>query len=90
MTKKYKDDFSDFPPSMAGMKKLKDVQDGFSFYCFEWLGDKPSEWTTMKLTGAVFREAKTGPRKGQRVVMVPGTTRTAYVTVDEINATRTP
>lgn len=38
----------------------------------------------MKVTGAEFREAKTGPNKGMRSVLVKGTKRTAFVTVDEM------
>ena len=76
----------DYPPSLAATRKLGSIADGFSFYKFEWLGDRPEESTVMKCSGAVFREAKTGPRKGQRCIKVPGTERTAFVTSDEIKA----
>lgn len=79
----------DYPPSLAAAKKLSGgVPENFSFYEFEWLGDRPKEWTVMKVVGAVFREAKRGPRKGQKVIIVEGTERTTYVTVEEIEACR--
>ena len=75
-----------YPPSLAATKKLGSLPDGFSFFMFEWLGDRPEEWTVMKVTGAVFREAKSGPRKGQRVIRVPGSERTVYVMDRDIEA----
>lgn len=75
-----------YPPSLAATKKLGSLPDGFSFFMFEWLGDRPEEWTVMKVTGAVFREAKSGPRKGQRVIRVPESERTVYVMDSDIEA----
>lgn len=77
---------SSYPPSIAAAKKLGGVAKDFAFFVFEWLGDKPEEWTVMKCTGAVLREAKSGPQKGKKVIEVPGTKRVAYVTESEINA----
>ena len=74
------------PPSLAATKKLGGVAEGFAFFDFEWLGDRPEEWEVMKCTGGVFREAKSGPRKGTRCIVVKGTERTAFVTSDEIKA----
>lgn len=76
----------DYPPSLAATKKLGGVPEGFSFFAFEWLGDRPEEWTVMKCSGAVFREAKSGPRKGELCIKVKGTERTAFVTREEIKA----
>ena len=39
----------------------------------------------MKVTGAEFREAKSGPQKGKLAIMVKGTQRSAYVTREEMN-----
>lgn len=78
----------DYPPSIAAANKIGALADGFAFYAFEWLGDRPEEWDVMKVTGAVFREAKTGPRKGEKCIKVPGTDRTVYVTRAEINEAR--
>jgi hypothetical protein len=75
-----------YPPNLAAMKKLVGAPDGFAFFAFEWLGNRPEEWTVMKCSGAVFREAKSGTRKGERCIKVSGTERTAFVTIAEIQA----
>ena len=75
-----------FPPSLAAAKKMGSVPDGFAFYEFGWLGDRPEDFTVMQVRGAVFREAKSGKNKGRRTVIVPGTERTIYVTDQEIKA----
>lgn len=74
------------PITLAAAKKLGGVPDGFSFFRLEWLGAKPEDWKVMKCSGAVFREAKSGPRKGQQCILVKGTEHTAFVTSAEINA----
>jgi hypothetical protein len=76
----------DYQPSLAAAKKLGGVPDSFAFFAFEWLGDRPEEWTVMKCSGAVFREAKSGPRKGERCIKVAGTERKVFVTDAEIKA----
>lgn len=76
----------DYPPSLAAIKKIGGVPEGFAFFAFEWLGDRPEEWTVMKCSGAVFRAAKSGPRKGERCVKVAGTDRNVFVTNVEIEA----
>ena len=70
----------------AALQKLAPTPEHFRLYQAEWLGDKPSEWTVMKVTGAEFRVAKTGPNKGKLSVMVEGSKRTAFVTSDEMRA----
>lgn len=40
----------------------------------------------MKVTGAEFREAKTGPNKGKLAVIVKDSKRVAYVTSEEMKA----
>lgn len=69
----------------AAMKKFGESHENFRIYCAEWLGDKPSEWEVMKVTGAVFREAKKGKNKGKLCIMVKGTQRTTYVTDKEMD-----
>jgi hypothetical protein len=82
------DTMLNYPPSLAAIKKLRSVEEGFVFYAFEWLGDRPEEWSIMKCTGAVFREAKSGPRKGKKCIKVPGTERTVFITESEMDAER--
>jgi len=66
-------------------KKINPTDPNFRFYAAGWIGNYDTT-DTMEVTGAVFRAAKTGPRKGQMCIEVPGTRRTAYVTVAEMNA----
>lgn len=68
----------------AALKKLAPVADNFRFYSAEWLGDKPSEWDVMKVTGAEFRSAMTGPNRGKLSIMIEGTKRTTFVTKQEM------
>lgn len=70
----------------AALQKLAPTPENFRLYEAGWLGNKPSEWTVMKVTGAEFREAKTGPNKGKLSVMVKDSKRTAYVTSEEMKA----
>lgn len=58
--------------------------ENFRLYAAEWLGEKPKDWDVMKVTGAEFRVAKSGPNKGKLSVMVEGTKRTAHVTREEM------
>lgn len=73
----------------AALAKLAPVADNFMVYLYSWEGDiNDRRNCVMKLTGAVFREAKRGPRKGELCVMVKGTERSTYLSPDEIDATR--
>lgn len=79
------------PYGKAALKKLAPVAENFHIFEAGWLGDKPSEWDTMKVRGCVFREAKSGPNKGKLSIPVKGTTRTAYVNrkeMEEFNESR--
>lgn len=68
------------------LKKLAPVGENFRLYCAGWIGNKPSEFAVMSVEGAEFRVAKSGPNKGKLSVMVKGTKRTAYVTIEEMQA----
>lgn len=70
----------------AGLAKLGQLPPNFMIYCAGWLGDMTTRACVMELTGAVFREAKRGPRKGQLCIEVPGTRRKAYLSCDEMDA----
>ncbi len=70
----------------AALKQLGAVADGFRLFSAEWLGHTVKDAKVMKVTGAEFRPAKTGPKRGKLTVKLAGTTRTAYVTRDEIKA----
>lgn len=70
----------------AALQKLAPTPENFRLYQAEWLGDKPKDWDVMKVIGAEFRPAKTGPNKGKLTVMVKGSQRTVYVTKAEMRA----
>ena len=71
---------------MAALAKTKfaNTPENFLIYAFEWLGDTQTDNCIMKITGAVFREAKSGPRKGQRVIKVDDTDQMVFFTPKEI------
>ncbi|MFL1405422.1 hypothetical protein ACJO2E_08775 [Marinobacter sp. M1N3S26] len=56
------------------------LPENFRLYEMGWMEDRPEDFRTMKVSGAQFREAKTGPNKGKLSIMVDGTQRTVYVT----------
>lgn len=69
------------------LEKIKPQNPNFRLFCAGWLEDGPPEtWETMKVSGAEFREAKTGPNKGKLSVMLPGTKRTVYIHKMELQA----
>lgn len=82
--------FDGSPIDRAARKKLGPVDPNFRVFCAGWLGDNPELWEIMEVTGAVFRAAQTGPRRGQMVIEVPRTRRTVYVTAAELKAAEEP
>jgi hypothetical protein len=81
--------FADTPFGKVALAKLKPTDPNFRLFFAGWLGDYETT-DTMEVKGAVFREAKSGPRKGQPVILVRGTERTAYVTEAEMRAVEVP
>lgn len=76
--------FKDTTFGRRALQKLAPVADNFMIYDVECIGTgKAGAW---RCTGAEFREAKRGPRKGERCVLVPGTTRVAIVSYEEVAA----
>lgn len=72
--------------AIAARAKMKNLPENFLIYKFSWLGDTSDrDNCVMEVTGAVFREAKSGPRKGQRCIMVKGTDKQAFLTPDDID-----
>jgi len=78
--------FEQYPYGQVALKKMGAVPDNFRLYEAGWFEDKPEDFDTMKITGAKFRVAKSGPKKGKLSIMVPDTKRTVYVTKSEIQA----
>lgn len=79
------DVFDGMPYAKVAREKIKPTHPNFRLYSAGWVGDFETT-DTMEVTGAVFREALSGPRKGQLCIMVPGTKRRAYVTEAEMKA----
>lgn len=79
------DVFADMTFGKLALQKLAPVDPNFRLYKAGWLGDPPAR-DVMEVTGAVFREALRGPNKGQLSIVVPDTSRTVYVTAQEMAA----
>lgn len=74
----------------VALRKLRaagyELGDDFRLYVAGWQGNKPEDWTHMKVTGATFRRAEKGPRKGRLCFKVPGTDVSALVSRKEMQA----
>lgn len=79
------DIFADYSYGKVALQKIAPADPNFRLYEAGFLGDKPP-FEIMEVKGAVFREAKNGKNKGKLSIMVPGTSRTAYVTSAEMSA----
>lgn len=86
MTDMSKDIFATCSYGQVALRKLAPVPGNFRLFFAGWLETKSEHWQTMKVTGAEFREAKSGPNKGKLSIKVPGSERSVYVTKDEMAA----
>ena len=71
--------FSQYTFGKAALQKLSPVHDDFRLFCAGWVGDDKKN-DIMKITGAVFRAAKSGKNKGKLSIMIADTKKTVYVT----------
>jgi len=80
-------DFQSDPISISAKAKMGTLNDeNFCIYKFEWRGDiKDRANCVLEVTGAQFREAKSGPRKGQKCIMIKNTDKVCFLTPDEID-----
>lgn len=76
------DIFATYSYGKVALKKMAPTPDNFRLYQAECLGQK--EKAVMKVTGAEFRIAKSGPYKGKLSILVKGTKRTEFVTREEM------
>ncbi len=60
----------------AALKKFGAVPEGFEIFSAGWLGKKPKDWKTMRVTGAQFKGRK----------RIPHTTMQTIVTIEEMLA----
>jgi hypothetical protein len=77
--------FEKFAYGKAALKKMGAVPENFRLYSAELRGKHPN-YHGMQLHGAEFRAARTGPNKGKLCIEVDGSERTAYVSMEEIEA----
>ena len=79
--------------TVAARAKWKNLDPNFFVYLYSWKGEFADRGNCiMEITGAVFREAKSGPRKGQKCIKVPNTERSTFLTsteVDDLNKQNT-
>ena len=68
------------------LQRMAPISENFRLYEAGWLGKKPEDWNVMKVTGAVFRKAKTGPHKGKLSIMIKDTQRNVHLTREEMQA----
>lgn len=79
-----KDVFAEYSYGKAALQKLAPTPENFRLYEAGWLGDKPSDRDVMKVTGGEFRIAKTGLNAGKLSILIKGTSRSVYVTKEEM------
>ena len=72
--------YADYPFGKAALARLAPLPDNFVLCEAELLG----AGNGMKVTGAVYRAAKSGPNKGMLTIKVPGTQKVVYLSVEEI------
>ena len=68
------------------LEKIRPQSPNFRLYCVGWIenGGPPETWEILEVTGAEFREAKTGRNKGKLTVLVKGTKRIAHIHRNEL------
>jgi hypothetical protein len=74
--------FKDTAFGKAALAKIKPTSRNFMLYN----AGIADEHGTMDVTGAEFRAAAAGPRKGEICILVPGTIKKVYVSRAEIEA----
>jgi hypothetical protein len=79
------DVFAETAIGQAALKEWGAVPENFRIYLAVWLGDHPN-YSHMKVVGAEFRPAKTGPNKGSLSIKIPRTERTVYLSKSQIQA----
>lgn len=83
-----RDLFADTLFGKIALDKIKPASPNFRLFSAGWIetGGPPESWEVMAVTGAEFREAKSGPNKGKLSIMVPNTPRTVHIHRSEMAA----
>lgn len=79
-----KDIFADTPYGKLALERMQPVPENFRLYEAGWIGNRPEDCKVMEVKGAEFREAKSGPRKGNLAIKIKGTERSVYLTKEQI------
>lgn len=66
------------PVEAKALKKLAPVPANFRCFLYERLGEGKN--SVLQITGAEFREAKSGPYKGKLRIEIKGTRRSCFLT----------
>lgn len=77
------DIFGDTDYGKLALKRIADPHPDFRLYFAGWLGSGV-EREVMEVRGAVFRRAKRGENAGRLSILVKGTTRTTYITAEQL------
>lgn len=72
----------DDPLTVEALKRIGNPDPNFMVHLYSWLGHGPN--SVMQITGSLFREAKSGKRKGEVCIQVKGTEETVYLTSKEV------
>lgn len=75
--------FAEYTFGKIALKKIASTEPNFRLFLAGWIG-KCNQREVMEVRGAIFREAQRGQNKGQLSIMVPKTSRTVYITADEM------
>lgn len=75
--------FAEYSYGKVALQKIGATDPSFKLFFAGWLGDGKKR-EVMRVKGAIFREAKSGPNKGQLCIKVPDTERSALVTSHEM------
>lgn len=76
--------FAEHDYGKLALKKMGPVPENFRLFEAGWLGEKPEQWRVMKVRGAEFRVAKSGPNKGKLAILLGSTVRSVFLTREEI------
>ena len=77
------DIYAEYSFGKIALKKFKSEDSNFRLFC-AGIVEKGLRKGSMSVSGAVFRRAKSGAKKGLLCKIIPGTTRTVHVTIEEI------
>jgi len=79
------DVFAEQPFGKVAMDKMINVSNNFRLYEAGWFGGR-NQRNMMKVSGAEFRQAKSGENQGKLSVMIKNTKQTVFIANTEIDS----